>query len=141
MIEMLPSGLPERVHDDEDLARFLTSSRQFNATMVKPSAFLPNPKDGATSVFRHGSEPREDLWRIGQVHLPKVRRIYGGAIVKAQQVRAASLDVAGEEPPPRHANIIGWPTVGGDPEMEKAQQKERAAAIAQHAELVRREPT
>jgi hypothetical protein len=39
----LPSGLEEIITDDEDLARYLTSSSQFNAVMVKPAAFLPNP--------------------------------------------------------------------------------------------------
>jgi hypothetical protein len=38
----LPSGLEEIIADDEDLARYLTSSSQFNAVMVKPAAFLPN---------------------------------------------------------------------------------------------------
>ena len=135
---MLPSALPERVQDDEDLARFLTSSSQFNAKMVKPSAYLPCPKDSATSVFRHGSEPRDDLWQISDENLTTVRRIYGAAFIKAMQVRAASLDVAGEEPPPRHANIIGWPSAD-DPELQKAQQLEQAALIAQHADFVRRE--
>lgn len=136
-MEMLPSGLPEHIHDNEDLARFLTSSSQFRATTVKPSAFLP--KNGATSVFRHGSEPCDGLWQISDEHLATVRRIYGAALVEAMQVRAASLEVAGEEPPLRHANIIGWPSAD-DPELQKAQQIERAALIAQHAELIRRDP-
>ena len=34
----LPSGLEEIIADDEDLARYLTSSRQFNAIMVKPAS-------------------------------------------------------------------------------------------------------
>jgi hypothetical protein len=58
---MLASGLPEIVADDEDLARFLTSSNHFNVRMVKPAAFLPS-SDDETSVFRHGAEPRADLW-------------------------------------------------------------------------------
>lgn len=41
---MLPSGLPEQIDDDEDLARFLVQGNQFNATSVKPSAFLPSPR-------------------------------------------------------------------------------------------------
>jgi len=31
----LPSGLPEHVGDEEDIARFLTSSGHFSATAVK----------------------------------------------------------------------------------------------------------
>lgn len=138
-MEMLPSGLPERVHDDEDLARFLMSSRHLSGTIVKLQAFLPNPKDGVTSVFRHGGEPRGRLWQIGQAIIPPGRHIHGAAIVNALKVRAASLDVAGEEPPPRHANIIGW--YSASDEMKKAEQLEQAAAIAQYAELIRRDPS
>ena len=133
----LPSGLSEDVRDDEDLARFLTSSSQFNALMVKPSAFLPSPRDGETSVFRHGSEPREALWQIGTDHVVH-RTLHGAAIVKTRHVRAARLEVVAQEPPPRHANIVGWPSLAPDPEMGKAERKERAALIAQHAEVVRR---
>src|ERR1700758_4702302 len=60
--DMLASGLPEIVADDEDLARFLTSRSRFNAQMAKPAAFLPAVNDRETSVFRHGSEPRVELW-------------------------------------------------------------------------------
>lgn len=132
---MLASGLPEDVADDEDLARFLTSSGQFNAHMAKPAAFLPSPRDHETSVFRHGGEPRDALWAIGDEHLA---RIHGAAIVKALDVRAAELDVIAAEPPPRHAAIRGWPRVVNDPELQKAQQKERAALIASKAALFRR---
>lgn len=48
------------------------------------------------------------------------------------------LDVVAEEPPPRHANIVGWPWSQSDPDMGKAEQIERATLIAQHAALVRR---
>jgi hypothetical protein len=103
---MLASGLPEIVADGEDLARFLTSSGQFNIQMVKPAAFLPSIRGRETSVFRHGSEPLEALWTIGDAHLA---RFHGAAIVKVQDVRAALLDVIADEPPPRHAAIRGWP--------------------------------
>ncbi len=135
---MLPSGLPEIVADEEDLARFLTSSSQFNAVMVKPAAFLPNPKNGETSVFRHGSLPRAPLWQIGEIHMGAGRTLHAAAIVKAKHVRAEALKVVAHEPPQRHANIVNWPSSQSDPEMAKAEQKARAAVIAQNAELVRR---
>ena len=101
---MLPSGLPEHIGDEEDLARFLTQSHQFNATMAKPSAFLPGPKDRETSVSRHGREPLERLWEIG-LAAAGTRKLYGAAILKARAVRAAQLEVLADEPPPRHAAI------------------------------------
>jgi len=61
---MLASGLPDIVADDEDLARFLTSSSQFNIRMAKPAAFLPSASDRETSVFRHGAEPLRELGRL-----------------------------------------------------------------------------
>jgi hypothetical protein len=133
---MLASGLPDIVADNEDLARFLTSSRLFNAQMPKPAAFLPSASDRETSVFRHGSEPRDELWAIGDEHVG--RTIHGAAIVKAYDVKAALLDVLASEPPPRHAVLVGWPWLDDDPELQKAQQKERAAQIASKAELFRR---
>ena len=135
---MLPSGLADIVADEEDLARFLTSSSQFNAVGVKPSAFLPNPKNGETSVFRHGSHPRESLWRTAEDNLAGTRTLHGAAIFKATHVRSAALDVVAQEPPLRHANILRWPWSNTDPEMGKAEQKERAALIAQHADFVQR---
>jgi len=91
----LPSGLEEIIADDEDLARYLTSSSQFNAIMVKPAAFLPNPKDRETSVFRHGSEPLDRLWAIGVEHAAGGCNLHGAAICKARHVRAAQLEVIG----------------------------------------------
>lgn len=137
-METLPSGLPERVDDDEPLARFLTSSSQFNTLIVKHTAFLPNPKNGETSIFRHAAEPRDALWEIGAAYVAGGRTLHGAAVFKARHVRVAGLEVKAYEPPPKHANIVDWPAAGGDLQMIKAEQKERALVIAQFAELVRR---
>lgn len=132
----LPSGLPDVVDDDEDLARFLTFLSQFNLKMAKPAVFLPNPKDRERSVFRHGSEPREGLWEVAREHVVKQgQTLHGAALVKARHVREALLDVLASEPPPRHAGIVGWPWLD-DPGMQKAQQLERAAFLAQRSGLV-----
>ena len=128
---ILPSGLPEEVADDEPLARFLTSSGQFNQSAVKPSAFLPNPKDGKTSVFRHRAEPQADLIAIANQHIGSNRRVHGVGIVRAGDVRTVQLDVQSQEPPPRHADITNWP-----PSIKKARQKEIAILLAQKAKLV-----
>jgi hypothetical protein len=131
----LPSGLPEPVSDDEDLARFLTSSGHYNASAIRPAAFMPSPKNGETSVFRHGAEPLEELKTIAQTEVGSERRIHGAAIVKAAMVRQARLEVSAKEPPPRHANIINWPWSKDDPEYGKAEQKLVAAVLAQRAGL------
>ena len=133
----LPSGLSDLVEDEEDLARYLTSSSHFNTMMVKPAAFLPSPRDGETSVFRHGGEPRRALWQIAREHAVGDRTLHGAAIFKVRYVRAARLDTVASGPPPRHANIVGWAWSASDPELGKAERKEQAALIAQHAELLR----
>lgn len=131
----LPSGLPDKVDDQESLSRFLTSSSQFNSIMAKPAAFLPSPVHRNSSVFRIGNEP-ERLCRVWQETTSGERQLKGAAIFRAGAVRAARLDVLAEEPPPAHANIEGWPWIEHDPELQKARQKDLAAQIASGAELV-----
>jgi hypothetical protein len=131
----LPSGLDERVADEEPLARFLTQSNQFNSLMAKPAAFLPSQKPLETSVSRHGREPLENLWAIGLAAAGN-RNLHGAAIFQARAVRAAQLEVAADEPPPRHAAIRAWPEIEHDPELRKAVHKERAALIDGEAVLL-----
>lgn len=129
----LPSGLPEQVDGKEDLARFLTSSNHYNSSGVKPTAFLPNPKNGETSVFRHGAEPLDSLRAIAQKEVGTDRNIHGAAIVQASVVTSIRLEVRAKEPPLRHADIVGWPWNHEDPLWGKAERKELAARIAQKA--------
>lgn len=131
----LPSGLPEHVGDAEPLARFLTSSGHYNAEAPKPAAFLPNPKNGETSVFRQLEELA--LLDAGRKYVGMERPLHGAAIVSAKDVREAELEAVAKEPPPRHADIVGWPWAKDDPALGKAQQKEMAIKLAQKAKLVR----
>ena len=131
---MLPSGLPEIVAGEEDLARFLTSHGYFNSKMVKPAAFLPNPADQKTSVCRHGKEPLEELRGLASEYLPVGKKVYGAGICKTADVRAARLEVTAEEPPRRHANIVGWPINEEDPDLQKAAQRELAGVVASRCE-------
>jgi hypothetical protein len=133
----LPSGLPDLIAGEEDLARFLTQSNQFNASMAKPAAFLPTPKDRETSVSRHGRNPLENLWALGR-DAAGSRNLYGAAIFKASTVRNAQLEVMADEPPPRHAAIRSWPWIDSDPDLQKAEQKKQAMLIASEAELLLR---
>ncbi len=129
MTTKLPSGLPETVDAAEDLARFLTQSSHYSGSTPRPGAFLPSPKDRATSVSRHGREPIETLRQLGLAAAGK-RPLHGAAIVKARAVRDIGLAVDADEPPERHALIRGWPWFDNDRQLEKAQQKERALQLA-----------
>jgi hypothetical protein len=133
----LPSGLPAHVADDEPLARFLTSSRWFNTTGAKHVAFLPNPHNGETSVFRHDKTPEDQLWKIGTDEVASVsqKNIHGAAFIKTGDVRKESLEVESFEPPEKHANIEKWP-IDSDPVLQKARQKEIAMALAEKADLL-----
>ena len=129
---MLPSGLPDNIADEESLARFLTQSSQYNAVMAKPAAFLPSPKDRATSVSRHGCEPLDRLWELGLL-AAGTRTLHGAAIFPVRAVRVATLNVVADEPPLFHALIEGWPWFDSDPELQRAKQKELALTIASAA--------
>jgi hypothetical protein len=131
---MLLSGLPEQVANEENLARFLTYRSQFNSNGVKHSVFLPEREHKETSVYRHGSEPRESLWVVGEV-ATKGRNLYGAAIINAGQVRTAGLDVMADEPPPMHAVIRNWPWAD-DPVRQKAEQKKLALRLASDAQVL-----
>lgn len=135
---MLASGLADVVADEEDLARFLTSSSQYRADTAKPAAFLPNPRDLETSVFRHGAQPVDALWQLGRQLALGDRSLHGAAIVTARRVREVELDVVATEPPPRHAAIVRWPWLADDPDLQRAQHKELAARLCQQARLVLR---
>lgn len=136
---MLQSGLSSQVVDNEPLARFLTSSSHYNEQGVKPGAFLPNPHDNQTSVFRHGPEPVETLWNIGDSVVGQSgRTLHGAAFISAEDVRAAELEVISEEPPPRHANITNWPSYDV-PSFAKAAQKEISLILASKSAMLKRQ--
>ena len=136
---LLPSGLPCHVGDEEKLARFLKSRSHFSPTknLVKYAAYLPSPRDGKSSVFRHSGDPADDLWEIARRELGEETNVRGAGIASAADVRAALLTVAACEPPPRHANIQDWPTAE-DPDEAKAARNEVAMVIAQNATLLLR---
>ena len=133
---MLPSGLPEYVDNTESLVRFLTSSSLFSGNGVKAAAFTPNPKNDETSVFRHDAEPRDTLWGLSAAITDAGRSLHGAALLSASNVRNVGLNVVAHEPPPRHANIVGWSKFDADPAMVKARNKELALGLAQHATLI-----
>jgi hypothetical protein len=129
----LISGLPTFVAGDEEVARSLTSSSHVapGRGRIKHNAYLPAPDDD-TSVFRCSGRSVEELHAL----IPEERRTrHGAAVVKAEVIREAGVDVIAEEPPPRHANIRGW-LRHADPDEQKARRKEIAKIIAESARHV-----
>jgi hypothetical protein len=130
----LPSGLSGLVADHEEVARSLTSSSHVSPSIgrIKHNAYLPAPDDD-TSVFRCSSLSSERVFAL----IPEERRTrHGAAIVQAGVIREAGLDVLAQEPPPRHANIRGWP-LHTDPDEQKARRKEIATIIAETARYMK----
>ena len=129
----LPSGLPGVVGDDESLARIVIFSKWVaeSTGRIKYPAFLPAP-DHETSVFRKEALTNERLWELG-AEAAERGTLYGAAVVQTGVVRRAGLDALACEPPPHHANLIYWPVLGDDPELQKARRKEIATEIAEEA--------
>ncbi|MFV1994678.1 MAG: hypothetical protein ACC661_04515 [Verrucomicrobiales bacterium] len=126
----LPSGLPESVGDDETLARFVLASKHFSQPQeghwrVKYPAFIPDPHDDL-SVSRVEGLPSDSIAKLGRPVAAKQRKaLYGAALVKCGLIRRQSLDILADEPPERHANIVGWPK-----ESDRKEQKSRRQLIA-----------
>lgn len=123
------SGLETEVGNDESLSHFIFSSTWFspNTARVKYNAFMP--RQGEVSVFRIDRLSENQIWTIGRdvvgygTRNPKAR-----GDIKAAKVRESRLNVLAAEPPPRHANLVGWPS-------EKSEQKLIAKQLAAGAIL------
>ena len=88
----LLSGLPEVIDDSEPVARFLTQRSHIANGIVTAAAFLPNPKDRETSVFRAVNLPRTEMWPHGVLAAGQ-RTLYGAVFLKAHAAQAANLRV------------------------------------------------
>jgi hypothetical protein len=129
---VLPSGLSAFVADHERLSRFLVFRRWFNpeGEYVKAAAFQPNQKL-ETSVFRTTDLNEATVWPLADAAVlnREGALLHGRADIFAGQVRAMGLGVRAQEPPPRHADLIGWSS-------EKDAQKSRAQQLSAAAKLV-----
>lgn len=129
----LISGLPAEVADTEYLARFIYQSNQFNLRAAKSVVFLP-PSNYRLSVARQSADPLTELRHMAATYRTD-KVAYGAAMIIVSLVRSQDLEVEADEPPIRHANIIGWP-VHGDPDEQKSQQLQRAKALADASQLI-----
>lgn len=106
---------PHPISDGEVLARFVFDKqhiRKSPSLAIKPAAFLPNPKDMRTSVFRKDYMDESYYSAVMQ----KVSQARGGreikatALVEATDVIAAGVKVTPEETEYKwHADIESWP--------------------------------
>ena len=119
------------IGDDEKLTRYIFSTRHFSrqSPRVKAEAYMPNR--GEVSVFRIDGLNQAAIWKIGgDVAMKRERTLYARGDTKVNDARKVGLDILQDEPPPRHANLVGWP------ESDKPRQKVIALQIAAAATLV-----
>ena len=101
------------VKSDELLSRFLVERKnKFSVenALVKQKAFEPNRK-GLTSVFRISGWGSEEIKKAGEkVAADQDKTLYGYGELTVSEVTELELSVRPSEPPPRHADIVGWPS-------------------------------
>lgn len=101
------------IEPSEKLSRFILQSNWIRASdsTVKPAAFLPNPHNGNTSVFRTSGISEQNTWEIGdrEVADRRGKPLLGRADILAFDVLSKHLQINPSEPPLRHANITDWP--------------------------------
>jgi hypothetical protein len=93
------------------------------------------PYNGETSVFRISELLNAEIWDIGIREVVKEEQgksLIGRADILTSIVTGNGLEVIPQEPPPRHANIIGWPE-------EKSEQKQIAMELAAEAQFYKRD--
>lgn len=98
---------------EEFFARFLTSRSHFSARnkRVKPGAFLPSPRDNATSVFRLKGLAEMDIWPMGLRIVEGLpgRSLHGRADIRVESVEGVGLRLVLDNTPVRHGSITAWP--------------------------------
>lgn len=121
------------VDPNEELARFAVEKSYFRAdNTVRHNAYMPG-REKAVSVFRQSGLSEGEIWELGVAHVVKRwdKPLLGRAVIHVHHVLSQKLSVESAEPPPRHANILGWPD-------EHEKQKEKALELAARATFVRR---
>lgn len=95
------------MEDSDLLTRFLYRSKEFNKNGVHFTAFMPNKGDLGISVFDITEITDGDVWDI---EAQKDREKKARADISVSAVESVgNLKVYMDEPPERHANIMGYP--------------------------------
>ena len=125
----------EPITQSEVLSRFIMQANWYRLSdnRVRYAAFMPNPKNGETSVYRISGISDREVWEIGdrEVGLKRDKPILGRADIGASFIIMKGLNVVPSEPPVRHANIVGWPE-------EKSEQRLVALELAAEAIFYKR---
>ena len=133
LLKIWKSCFPEEkgpIGPNDPVSRYLIDKRHYSSVnkRVKPGAFLPEP-NGETSVYLIKNLSEVEIWEHGAKYVEaKGRTVRGRAELNAGVIEEATLRLLADDPPPRHAKIVGWPP-------EKDEQKAVALELAQSSVL------
>jgi hypothetical protein len=108
----------------EPIARYLFEKGHYSSEKaeVKYRAWMP-PKNKLKSVYRIVGLSEAEIWQIGKEQVePEIgHSILARADVGVRAIVELGLQIVPSEPPPRHANVTGWPDQK-EAQMSKAQE-------------------
>jgi len=103
---------------------------------LRPEAFMPHPNI-QLSVFRVGELDQLEVQQIDEtVAFQRSKTLVGCGCLLVKHVIQTKLSVQPKEPPPRHADIVGWPVLSGNSKEEKSRQKLLSMELIERATLV-----
>ncbi len=119
----------DSIRSSENLTRYIFQKKYYRPSnnTVKYNAFLPNPNNGDTSVFRISNISDNEIWNIGKT-IRDDKIVIGRADIIASIVLSKNLKIIPSEPPQYHADISNWPD-------DKAKQISIATELAEEAKL------
>jgi hypothetical protein len=93
----------------ETISRYLLEGEIRRDNTIRHSAFTP-PTNLRHSVFRIDSLSDEEIWNLAIEYVePHRGKVIGRGDLLVSQVLGENLRVVPADPPPRHADICGWP--------------------------------
>ena len=119
----------ESISSSENLTRYIFQKKYYRPSnnTIKYNAFLPNPNNGDTSVFRISNLSDNEIWNIGKnIRYDKI--VIGRADIIASIVLSKNLKIIPSEPPRHHADISDWPN-------NRSEQIMIATELAEEAKL------
>jgi hypothetical protein len=121
---------------DERISRYVLDKKHFNSSRVKFRAFEHG--DVAISVTRSETLTEQEVWAYGDkwVGQPSGRIIYArgdftSAVLSDIRANGSTLAIIPDEPPPLHANAVGFPDAG-----QKEQRRSLAQQLAAKSKVV-----
>jgi hypothetical protein len=124
----------ELTNADEVLARFLLQKNHFKkaANRATPEAFMP-PPDLKLSVYLVTDLAETEISTLGKsvLHEHPQPRLYGRANIRVGIVQDQKLKAFRDDDPPRHVNVIGWPSYADGKDLIKSisQQLAKSAKV------------